>query len=207
MILVKAKSISANDIVNIADCVLAVPNWYTDSQRRGILNACEIAQLNCLKVANESTMIALSYGIFKSAKKLFSESDPLHYMFIDLGYTGYSVSIVDFIQEKMSVRSTVNDRFLGGRDFDDVIIEFMCESFQKKTGMNVRGNKKANVKLQAAAEKAKKTLSPNGVTEAIISVECLAEEKDLTLVLTKDEFELRCVWKTGSMVKCICTIS
>jgi Hsp70 protein len=53
----------------------------------GVLHACEIADINCLKVANESTLIALSYGIFKSAKKLFSETDPAHVMFIDIGYT------------------------------------------------------------------------------------------------------------------------
>jgi heat shock protein 4 len=100
MMLTRAKLISAaaNNQVNIGDAVLAVPHWFTESQRRGILQACEIASLNCLKVANESTSIALSYGIFKSAKKLFSETEPTHVMFIDIGYTGYCVSIVDFIQ-------------------------------------------------------------------------------------------------------------
>jgi heat shock protein 4 len=73
--------------VGIADAVLAVPHWFTDAQRKGILHACEIADINCLKVANESTLIGLSYGIFKSAKKLFSETDPAHTMFIDIGFT------------------------------------------------------------------------------------------------------------------------
>jgi len=199
MILIKAKEISAfaNNGVNLADAVLAVPNWFTDAQRRAILHAAEIASLNVLKVANESLLIALSYGIFKSAKKLFSETDPVHIMFIDLGYTGYSVTIVDFIQENMKVLSTVTDRHLGGRDFDAVIIEFLAETFQKKTGINVRKNIKALLKLEVAAEKAKKTLSPNGVTEANISVECLAEDRDLSCILTKDEFEAR----TAELVK------
>jgi len=150
MILIKAKEISAfaNNGVNLADAVLAVPNWFTDAQRRAILHAAEIASLNVLKVANESLLIALSYGIFKSAKKLFSETDPVHIMFIDLGYTGYSVTIVDFIQENMKVLSTVTDRHLGGRDFDAVIIEFLAETFQKKTGINVRKNIKALLKLE-----------------------------------------------------------
>ncbi len=193
MMLVKAKDVAAkaNGNVGIADAVLAVPHWFTDAQKRGVLNACEIADLHCIKVADESTLIALSYGIFKSAKKLFSETEPMHIMFIDLGYTGYSVSIVDFIQENMRVLATVNDRTLGGRDFDDVIIEFLSETFQKKTGIDVRGNMKAWLKLQVAAEKAKKTLSPAGVNEAAVSVECLADDKDLSCVLTKEEFELR----------------
>lgn len=193
MMLVKAKDISAkaNAGLNLADAVLAVPHWYTESQRRGVLNACEIASVNCLKITNESNAIALSYGIFKSAKKLFSETEPTHVMFIDIGYTGYCVTIVDFIQENMKVLATVCDRELGGRDFDDVIIEYMAESFQKKTKIDVRKNIKAVLKLQAAAEKAKKTLSPAGVNEANISVECLAEDTDLAVVLTRDEFESR----------------
>lgn len=100
MLLVKAKDVSskANGGVNIGDAVLAVPHWFTEAQRRGVAQACEIAGMNSLKIANEGTNVALSYGIFKSAKKLFSETDPVHVMFIDIGYTGMSVSVVDFIQ-------------------------------------------------------------------------------------------------------------
>lgn len=193
MMLVKAREISAKASggVNLADSVLAVPHWFTDSQRRALLHTGEIAQLNCLKVANESTNIALSYGIFKSAKKIFSETDPVHIMFIDIGYTGYSVSVVDFVQENMRVKASYCDRTVSGRAFDDAIIEFLAETFQKKTGINVRNNKKAVLKLQAAAEKAKKTLSPNGVNEASVSVECLAEDIDLSVILTREEFESR----------------
>ena len=72
-----------------------------------------------------------------------------------------------------------------------MIIEFLAETFEKKTGINVRKNKKAVLKLEAAAEKAKKTLSPSGVSEANISVECLAEDHDLSVILTRDEFEKR----------------
>ena len=193
MMLVKAKDTSAkaNAGVSIGDAVLAVPHWFTESQRRGVVQACEIASLNCLKVANESALQALSYGIFKSAKKLFSETEPMHIMFIDIGFTGMSVTIVDFIQENMKVLSTVCDRFIGGRNFDDIIIEYMAEVFQQKTGKDVRGNTKAWLKLQGAAEKAKKTLSPAGVNEVNISVECLADDTDLACVLTRAEFESR----------------
>ena len=106
-------------------------------------------------------------------------------MFVDVGYTGYCVTIVDFIQENMRVLSTVCDGHVSGRHFDDVIVEFLAENFQKKTGIDVRKNAKAVLKLQVAAEKAKKTLSPNGVMEASISVECLADDKDLNCTLTR----------------------
>eukprot|EP01032_Pedospumella_encystans_P027911 gene27911-31528_t len=193
MMLVKAKDTSskANAGVNIGDAVLAVPHWFTESQRRGVVQAAEIAQLNCLKVANESVLVALSYGIFKSAKKLFSETEPQHVMFIDIGFTGMSVTIVDFIQENMKVLSTVCERTVNGRNLDNIIIEFLAETFQKKTGKDVRKNIKAVLKLQAAAEKAKKTLSPAGVNEVNISVECLADDIDLNALLTRKEFEDR----------------
>ncbi len=112
-------------------------------------------------------------------------------MFVDIGYTNYTVTIVDFVQEHMKVLSAVCERGISGRDFDEVIIEFLASAFQQKTGINVRGNKKALLKLQAAAEKAKKTLSPAGVMEASVSVECLAEDHDLNAILTRDEFEAR----------------
>lgn len=136
MLLLKAKDIGfvANNGINVADAVLAVPAWFTDSQRRAIANCAEIASLNTLKIANESTLIGLSYGIFKSAKKLFSETEPAHVMFIDLGFSGYSVTIVDFIQEHMNVLATICDRHVGGRDFDDVIVDYLVEVFKKKTG-------------------------------------------------------------------------
>lgn len=193
MMLVKAKDTSskANAGVNIGDAVLAVPHWFTESQRRGVVQAAEIAQLNVLKVANESVLVALSYGIFKSAKKLFSETEPQHVMFIDIGYTGMSVTIVDFIQENMKVLSTVCERTVNGRNLDNIIIEFLAETFQKKTGKDVRKNTKAVLKMQAAAEKAKKTLSPAGVNEVNISVECLADDIDLNALLTRKEFEDR----------------
>lgn len=193
MMLTKAKEIaaSANAGVNIADAVLAVPHWFTEAQRRGMLLACEIANINCLKVMNESTAVALSYGIFKSAKKMFSETDPFHVMFVDIGYSGYCVSIVGFIQENMTVKATVCDRTVSGRALDDIIVEYLAEVFQKKTGIDVRKNKKAVLKLVAAAEKAKKTLSPAGVSETNVSVECLAEDIDLGCILTKEELEKR----------------
>lgn len=193
IMLVKAQQIGmrANG-VGLADCCLAVPAWFTESQRRGILNACEIADLNCLKLMNESTAVALSYGIYKSAKKLFSETEAVHTMFIDIGYSCYTVTIADFIQEKLQIRSTVCERELGGRDFDNVIVQYLIEHFKSKTGIDVSNNAKALLKLQAAAEKAKQTLSPAGVTDANVSVECLAEERDLSCVVKRDEFETRC---------------
>ena len=149
---------------------------------------------------NESTAIALSYGIFKSAKGLFSDVKSTYIMFIDVGYTCYNVSIVEFVQEKMKVLSSVCDcSGVNGKAFDSIIIQFLVEAFMTKTGINISNNTKALLKLQAAAEKAKKTLSPAGVNEASISVECLADDKDLSIILTKNEFEKR----SAAIISCL----
>lgn len=200
MMLVRIKDIckTANGgQVGIADAVIGIPAWFSDAQRRAYMKACEIAELNCLKLVHESTAIALSYGIYKSAKKLFSETEPEHVMFIDVGYSCFTVSIVDFIQEKLIVRATECDNTIGGRFFDDIIVEFMCAEFEAKTKINVRNNKKALRMLEGFAEKAKKTLSPAGVTDARINVECLADDRDLGCVLKKDFLE----GKAESMVQ------
>lgn len=201
MMITKINSIAAgaNGGVNIGDAVIAVPAWFTDAQRRAYSAACQIAELNCLKLINESTAIALSYGIFKSAKKLFSETDAAHFMFVDAGYIGFQVSIVDFIQGKLIVRNTQCERSIGGRYMDDIIVELMAAHFQSKTKIDVRGNKKAMLKLHVAAEKGKKTLSPNGVNEVNINVECLAEDMDVQYKLTKTLFEEKCAPMIAAM--------
>lgn len=193
MMLVKGKEIvnGANGSGGLADAVLAVPASFDDAQRRGIMNACAIASVNCLKIVNESTAIALSYGIFKSAKGQFSETEKTYVMFLDMGYTMLTVCVVEFLQGHMKVLSTVCEPNLGGRDYDNEVVAYLCEAFQTKTKIDVKENKKAIFKLQVAAEKAKKFISPAGVTEAPVNVECLAEDMDLNCVLTKEEFEKR----------------
>lgn len=96
-----------------------------------------------------------------------------------------------FFQNKMDVLTTVCERGVGGRNFDDIIIEFLADYFQTTTttGVDVRNNVKAMFKLQVAAEKAKKDLSAPGVNEVDISVESLADGIHLNALLTREEFE------------------
>jgi molecular chaperone DnaK (HSP70) len=143
------------------------------------------------------TAIGLSYGIFKSAKKLFHDTEPTYVMFVDLGESTCSMGIMGFTSEQMVVKSVVNEHHLAGRDFDNLIISYLQEEFLRKTKIDIRGNFKAYLKLAAAAEKAKKTLSPLGVSEAAISVECLANDMDLQCILTREELEKR----MGPLVK------
>ncbi|CAI5742945.1 unnamed protein product [Peronospora destructor] len=191
MILNKMQSIAAaaNEGVNPAYCVLSCPGYYTDAQRRALLNATKIAGLNCLRLMNEHTAIALAYGIYKSARNLFHETDPQYVMFIDLGHASYTVSVVAFVQGRLTVKSVAFDRFLGGRDFDLVIAKDAAAKFAEKYKTNPLDNPKSRIKLLSACEKAKKNLSPYGVSATHLNIECLADDRDYNAQVTLEEFE------------------
>ncbi|ETI54457.1 hypothetical protein F441_02680 [Phytophthora nicotianae CJ01A1] len=191
MILNKMQNIAAaaNEGVNPAYCVLSCPGFYTDVQRRALLNATKIAGLNCLRLINEHTAIALAYGIYKSARNLFHESEPQHVMFIDLGHASYTVSIVAFVQGRLTVKSAAFDRFLGGRDFDMAIAKDVAAKFAEKYKTNPLENPKSRIKLLSSCEKAKKNLSPYGVTATHLNIECLADDRDYNSQVTLEEFE------------------
>jgi len=155
-----------------------------------MLDACRIAELNCIRLMHETTAVALSYGIYRAAS--FDVSNPQHVLFIDMGHSSYSVTIAAFIQSKLQIKSCVYDKNLGGRDFDRVISNWICEEFKRKTGLDASKNVKAMLKIEQAAEKAKKTLSPSGVNEANISVECLMNDMDFNGILSRDIFEAGC---------------
>ncbi|KAE8887023.1 Heat shock protein 14 [Phytophthora fragariae] len=191
MILNKMQSIAAaaNEGVNPAYCVLSCPGFYTDVQRRALLNATKIAGLNCLRLINEHTAIALAYGIYKSARNLFHESEPQYVMFIDLGHASYTVSIVAFVQGRLTVKSAAFDRFLGGRDFDMAIAQDVAAKFAEKYKTNPLENPKSLIKLLSACEKAKKNLSPYGVSATHLNIECLADDRDYNSQVKLEEFE------------------
>lgn len=191
MILNKMQTIAAaaNEGVRPAYAVLSCPGFYTDVQRRALLNACKVAGLNCLRLLNEHTAIALAYGIYKSARNLFHESEPQHVMFIDMGHASYTVSVVAFVQGKLEVKSATFDRFLGGRDFDLALAEDVAAQFQAKHKIDVLKDPKARIKLLAACEKAKKNLSPAGVNATQINIECLADDKDYAGKVPLERFE------------------
>lgn len=170
------------------DCVVSIPGYYTDAQRQAMLNACEIAQLHCLRLLHEGTAAALEYGMFKSAKGVFSADKPQNVVFLDYGQSAFSVTVASYVTGKLTVSAAAHDRKLGGRDFDELIAKKIAAAFQAKHNDDPWNNPKARMKLMDAAEKAKKTLSPTGVTEARISIECLMNDLDFNMTLTLDEF-------------------
>lgn len=179
------------------DIVVTIPSYYSDTQRRAFLTGCAIAGITQVqRLLHESTATALAYGIFKDARKVFTKDKPQHVMFLDMGASSYSVTIVAFEPGKLIVKTSQHDEDLGGRDFDEVVARWLCDEFSQKYKNKLSGypreNKKVWLKLLIAAEKAKKTLSPSGVKEARVNLECLMDDLDFNVRLTSERFGELC---------------
>jgi heat shock protein 4 len=193
MMLAKLVKITLNSTgAKPGDCVISIPAYYTDAQRVAMLHACEIAQLHCLRLLHEGTAVALEYGMFKSAKGVFDTEKAQTVAFLDLGHASFSCTIASFVTGKLTIKAATYDRSLGGRNFDEVIARKIAAAFKAKHKDDPWDNAKARMKLMDAGEKAKKMLSPVGVTEAPISCECLLNDIDFNMKLGLDEFVADC---------------
>ncbi|KAJ2836860.1 adenyl-nucleotide exchange factor sse1 [Coemansia erecta] len=168
---------------DMSDVVISVPGWYTDRQRRAVHQASQIAGLNCLRVLNDSTAAALGYGITKSD---LPEDKPRNVVFVDLGHSSFTVSVVAFKKGELKVKSVAYDRTVGGRSFDKALSDHFISVFDEKYKLDIRSNSKAQVRLGAACEKLKKVLSAN--SQAPITVENLMNDVDASAMYTRDEF-------------------
>lgn len=176
------------------DWVITIPGYYTDVQRRALLAGCHTVKMEgVLRLMHEHTATALAYGIFKDIRKEFKKDEPTKIMFLDLGATSYSCCIATFEPGKLIVNSSHFDENLGGREFDQVIAEWLAAKFEEKFSGKLSSKPldkpKVLLKLLNAAERAKKTLSPAGVKEARINLECLMDDLDFNCVLTAKEYE------------------
>jgi heat shock protein 4 len=179
------------------DWVVAIPPFYTDAQRRGLLTGCSIVGINGVqRLMHENTATALAYGIFKDIRKEFTKEKPTHVMFIDIGASAFTVTIAVFEPGKLIVKSVNYDENLGGRDFDEAIANWLADKFAEKYKGKLSGSPKTKpkvfLKLLAAAEKAKKTLSPQGVREASVNLECLMDDFDFHIMLQANDYEAMC---------------
>lgn len=170
----------------VSDVVIAIPGWYTDVQRRAMLDAAVIAGLNPLRLINDTTAVALGYGITKADLPESAES-PRNVCFVDIGHSNYSVAIVSFSKGQLVVKSTAYDRNFGGRDFDWLLVQHFAKEFNAKYKIDVMSSPKAIFRLTAGAERLKKILSANA--EAPINVESLMNDVDASSSLKRDEFE------------------
>ncbi|WVQ82723.1 hypothetical protein IAT38_004855 [Cryptococcus sp. DSM 104549] len=170
----------------VTDVVLAVPGWYTDIQRRAMLDAATIAGLNPLRLINDTTAVALGYGITKADLPEDPET-PRHVCFVDIGHSNYSVSVVAFSKGQLTVKATAYDRQFGGRDFDYALVQHFAEEFKAKYKVDVLSSPKAIFRLTQGCERLKKVLSANA--EAPINVESLMNDIDASSMMSREAFE------------------
>ena len=187
MFLTKIKQTASLELrAPVSDVVLSVPAWFTDNQRRALMDAADIAGLKLLRLMNDTTATALGYGITKLDLPT-AEEKPRRVAFIDIGHSNYTCSIVAFKKGELQVLSTAYDRHFGGRDFDKALIDHFAEEFKTKYKIDIHNNPKAYIRVATGVEKLKKVLSANAV--APLNIESVMNDIDVQTVLKREEFE------------------
>uniref|UniRef100_A0A672QVR2 Heat shock protein 4a n=1 Tax=Sinocyclocheilus grahami TaxID=75366 RepID=A0A672QVR2_SINGR len=174
----------------VADCVISVPSFFTDAERRSVMDAAQIAGLNCLRLMNDTTAVALAYGIYKQDLPA-PEEKPRTVVFVDVGHAGYQVSVCAFNKGKLKVLGSAFDPELGGKDFDEVLVKYFCEEFAQKYKLDVRSKPRALVRLYQECEKLKKLMSANS-SDLPLNIECFMNDIDVSGTLNRGKFEEFC---------------
>ncbi|XP_019425878.1 PREDICTED: heat shock 70 kDa protein 16-like [Lupinus angustifolius] len=186
MLFAHLKTMTEKDLeTSISDCVIGIPSYFTELQRRAYLDAAKIVGLKPLRLIHDCTATALTYGMYKT--DFLSAGSVFNVAFIDIGHCDTQVSIAAFEFGQMKILSHTFDASLGGRDFDEVLFSHFAIKFKEQYSIDVYSNAKACIRLRAACEKLKKVLSAN--LEAPLNIECLMDEKDVKGFITREEFE------------------
>ena len=167
----------------ITQAVITVPAYFNDAQRNATKDAGKIAGLEVLRIINEPTASSLAYGLDKKKNETIAV--------YDLGGGTFDVSILEVGDGVFQVKSTSGDTFLGGDDYDQLVMEYLIEEFNKQQGMDLRKDRQALQRLKEASEKAKIELS--SVMETEINLPYLTADasgpKHLVMKLTRAKLE------------------
>ncbi|MFA7659525.1 MAG: molecular chaperone DnaK [Candidatus Gastranaerophilaceae bacterium] len=170
----------------VTSAVITVPAYFNDAQRQATKDAGKIAGLDVLRIVNEPTAAALAYGLEKVK--------PEKVLVFDLGGGTFDVSILEIGDGVHEVLSTSGDTHLGGDDFDEKVMNWICDEFKKSEGIDLRNDKQAMQRIKEAAEKAKCELST--VIETNINLPFITADangpKHLDISLTRAKFEDLC---------------
>jgi molecular chaperone DnaK len=167
----------------ITEAVITVPAYFDDSQRKATKDAGTIAGLNVLRIINEPTASSLAFGL-DTAK----EGKVAVY---DLGGGTFDISILEIADGVFEVKSTNGDTYLGGDDFDRVLLDYLADEFKKENGIDLRNDPMALQRLKEASEKAKIELSSSLETEVnlpFITADA-SGPKHLVMKITRSKFE------------------
>ncbi len=186
MILQKLKQ-TAEDYLGekVTEAVVTVPAYFNDAQRKATQEAGRIAGLDVKRIINEPTAAALAYGLDKK-----DAADQIIAVY-DLGGGTYDISILELGEGVFEVKATNGDTHLGGDDFDQILIDYIADEFQKTDTVDLRKDPMALQRLKEAAEKAKIELSSSAQTTINLPFITATQEgpKHLTLDLTRAKFE------------------
>ncbi len=170
----------------VTSAVITVPAYFNDAQRQATKDAGKIAGLDVLRIVNEPTAAALAYGLEKEKSEKV--------LVFDLGGGTFDVSILEIGDGVHEVLSTSGDTHLGGDDFDQKVMDWICDEFKKQEGIDLKNDKQAMQRVKEAAEKAKCELS--SVVETNINLPFITADangpKHLDLSLTRAKFEDLC---------------
>ena len=168
----------------VTDAVITCPAYFTDSQRQATKDAGKIAGLNVLRIINEPTAAALSYGLDKEGKTQ-------KVIIYDLGGGTFDVSIMEIGDGVFEVLATHGNNMLGGDDFDKRVMDYLIEQFKAKEGIDLSKDKLAMQRLKEAAEKAKIELS--GMSKTSVNLPFITADatgpKHLDVEITKQKFD------------------
>ena len=167
----------------VTDAVITVPAYFTDAQRQATKDAGKIAGLNVQRIINEPTAAALAYGMDKENNQRI--------LVFDLGGGTFDVSLLEISEGVFDVLATAGNNRLGGDDFDQRVINWMADKFQRENGVDLRGDKMVMQRLKDAAEKAKIELS--GMSQSDINLPFItataAGPLHFEATLTRAEFD------------------
>src|SRR5512135_1037526 len=167
----------------VTQAVITVPAYFNDSQRQATKDAGKIAGLEVLRIINEPTASSLAYGLDKKKDEVIAV--------YDLGGGTFDISILDVGDGVFEVKSTNGDTFLGGDDFDQRVIDYVADEFQKSNGIDLRKDPMALQRLKEACEQAKKDLS--GQTQVDINLPFITADqtgpKHLVTTMTRAKLE------------------
>jgi len=167
----------------ITEAVITVPAYFNDSQRQATKDAGKIAGLEVLRIINEPTAASLAYGLDKKKDETIAV--------YDLGGGTFDISILELGEGTFQVKSTNGDTHLGGDDFDQKVMDWLCDEFKRDQGIDLRQDKMALQRLKEAAEKAKCELSTVQQTEVnlpFITADA-SGPKHLNITLTRAKLE------------------
>ncbi len=165
------------------DCVVSVPAYFNDAQRRAMLDAIKIAGLNPLRLLNETTAVALQYG---TGRKI-EDGELRRVVFYDMGVASTDVALIAISNKGLKVERFASDRLLGGRDFDELIAKFLNEQIKTKYKIDAYSTPKSLIKLRKEADRIKQILSAN--TKVPYTIEYLLDGVDVSGIVNRDEFE------------------